>query len=164
MSRGRTFLVVLLLLVTAIAAWYWIAPRRAWERFTYGITFGSEADLAATADLPTVRRNFREDVSRVIGERVNLGNGAVAGASAALMDLVVGETITAGGLSRLVAELAMESPDFEPRFRYRSPSRVDVEIGDGSRGVGILTFSRTGLDWKLTRVWGSGFASSQGRR
>lgn len=164
MSRGRVFLVFLLLLLVGVGTWYWVAPRRAWERFTYGAAFLSQGDLAATVDFDAVRTNLRSDMTTAIRSRLTGGDG-MAGIGASLVDAAVSQIGTVEGLAELFTQMAMGTTGPRPAFRYRSPSRVDVELRETPTSMGVLTMTRSGLSWRITRVLGNGFASNQeGRR
>ncbi len=164
MSRGRVSLVLLLLLLVGVGTWFWVTPRRAWERFTYGAAFLSHGDLAATVDFDAVRANLRTDMTAAVRNRVTGAEG-IAGVGAALVDAAVSQVGTVEGLARLFTQMAMGTASPKPAFRYRSPSRIDVELRQTPTSSGILTMTRSGFRWRITRVWGNGFASIQeGRR
>ncbi len=160
MSRGRVSLVFLLLVLTGVATWYWVTPRRTWERFTYGTAFLDRSDLAATVDFDAVRSNLRADMAAGIRERVT-STGGIAGMGTALVDAAVSELGTADGLAQLFTQMAMGTTSPRPTFKYRSLSRVDVELRQTTTRMGILTMTRSGLHWRITRVWGAGVASKQ---
>lgn len=76
--------------------------------------------------------------------------------------------MTPQGLGSLVTAFGMRTPGAADRdtldartvtsFRYRGPSTVDVRIRAASADpneAGVFTFTRQGLQWRLTRIWGS---------
>lgn len=160
MSRSFRWLVLLAVLI--MGAWYVMAPRRSYQRFLQALLTGSEAELVATVDFPLVRDNLKRDLAPAL-ERAAGRGGAVFGG--VLVEQAVNSVLTPTGLAQLVNGFGSlrtrrdEAPDPDARtvtsFRYRSPSRVDVRIrssADPASGAGILTFSRTGLTWRLTRI------------
>jgi hypothetical protein len=79
---------------------------------------------------------------------------------------LVDATVTPEGLSQVVTQFGTRTPGPDAAdslagkavtsFRYRAVSRVDVVLypaGKTADDGGVLTFTRSGLTWKLTRVW-----------
>lgn len=159
---SRPFRWLLLFAVLIIGAWYVVAPRRAYDRFLRALLTGSEAELVATVDFPRVRDNLKQDLAPAL-ERAAGGVGAALGG--VFVEQAVNSVLTPTGLAQLVNGFGSlrtrrnEAPAEDARtvtsFRYRSPSRVEVRIRsstDPASGAGILTFSRTALSWRLTRI------------
>ena len=81
------------------------------------------------------------------------------------MEQAVNSVLTPTGLSQLVtgfgsvrrsaADVSETLGDVVTTYRYRSPSRVEVELrpaGDPDATAGVLTFTRSALSWRLTRL------------
>jgi len=160
MGKPFRWLLVAAVLLTGI--WYVTSPRRAWDRFLGAIVMGQEAELQATIDFPTLRDNLRVDLRAAMSQRSDL-SGAIGGV---LVDQLVSGIVTPLGLTRLVTAFGTRSPSAADRdsldartvtsFRYRGPSTVDVRLRAASAdpsSAGVFTFTRSGLRWRLTRIW-----------
>lgn len=157
---------LLLLLVVITGVWYWQAPRRSWERLNRALITGREAELQAVIDFPILRDNLRADLRTAIAARGGASGGLLAEASGVLLDQMVAASLTPSALSQLISVFGMREARpgegsgmiqaSRVKYRYRSPSRVDVEVrpegGEATAG-GILTFERSGLSWRLSRIW-----------
>lgn len=156
-----------LLLVTLLLTgfWFYRAPRRAWDRFNRALLTGQEAELTATIDFPQVRDHLKEDLRTAIGHSSS-GASLPAAVIGALAEQVVSLVVTPQGLSQLVTEFGTRRPSADTNggiatasevdFRYRGVSRVDVALRSGTDAEpadGLFTFTRSGLSWRLTRVW-----------
>jgi hypothetical protein len=162
---ARRFRWILLLVVLLATGWYIWSPRRAWDRFLTALVTGDEQLLSATVDFPTVRENLREDLRTALAAAPGSSGNLSTAVLGVLTDQVVNVAVTPQGLSDLLAGLATAQPGADTkdgiitqtaRFRYRGPSRVDIAVGTSDApddAKGILTFSRSGLSWRLTRVW-----------
>ncbi len=155
---------ILLLALLGLGAWYWFAPRRAYHRFLNAIAFGDAAGLAATVDFPLLRMNLREDLRA--GLERTAGTGAGAAVASGVLGALVDAAVSPEGLSQIVTGFGMREPGEAAddsltagavtSFRLRSPSRMDVILypeGKTADDGGILTFTRSGLGWRLTRAW-----------
>ncbi|HRP08226.1 MAG TPA: DUF2939 domain-containing protein [Gemmatimonadales bacterium] len=165
MSRRRYFWLSLLVLGIT-CTWYWQSPRRAWDRFNRALITGQEGELQAVIDFPILRDNLRADLKAALQARGGRSGGLAAEVSGALLDRMVGAALTPGSLALTISAFGMREARAEEgpglihaarvRYRYRSPSRVDVEVrpedGEATAG-GIFTFERSGISWKLTRIW-----------
>jgi hypothetical protein len=120
------------------------------------VAFFSEGDLTATVDYEAVRANLRSDMMAAVRERVKGADG-LGELGVGLVDAAVSEVGTAAGLAQLFTSIAMGMGRPDPSFRYRSLSRVDVELRQSPTRSGIMTMTRSGLTWRITRVWGDGF-------
>lgn len=160
------------LLVTGV--WYYVAPRRAYDRFLQGVAFGNEAELEATVDFPVLRMNLREDLRKGLEGRARSGIGATA--AIALLGGLVDAAVTPEGLSQIVTGFGTRLPgpgaadsltgNTITSYRYRAPSQVDVVLypaGKTADDGGVLTFTRSGLTWKLTRAWSPRQTNGSGR-
>lgn len=166
---------ILLLALLGLGAWYWFAPRRAYHRFLNAIAFGDAAGLEATVDFPLLRMNLREDLRAGLERKAGTGLGAaVAGG---VLGALVDAAVSPEGLSQIVTGFGMRDPGDAAAdsltagaitsFHYRAPSRVDVVLypeGKTADDGGILTFTRSGLRWKLTRAWSTRLASGANNR
>lgn len=165
---------LLLFLVLATGAWYYRAPRRAWDRFLHALVTGREADLQAAIEFPILRDNLKRDLRAVVEDRAGDASGFAAGVAGAMIDPLVNTTITPQGLERLVTGFGTRTPEpgeadslaagTETAFRYRGPSRVDVRVwasGGDSDKAGIFTFRRFGLSWRLVRIWSDRLATPE---
>jgi|CXWL01.1.fsa_nt_gi hypothetical protein len=154
----------LLVVVVLTGAWFYFAPRRAYDRFIQAVAFGNEAELEATVDFPVLRMNLREDLRKGIEARARTGIGATA--AIAMLGGLVDAAVTPEGLSQIVTQFGTRRPGPDAAdsltgktvtaYRYRAPSQVDVVLypeGRTADAGGILTFTRSGLTWKLTRAW-----------
>jgi len=162
--RRSPLLWLVLAALTLSVVWYLVTPRRAWERFNRALAIGSEAELEAAINYPILRDNLKRDLRGAIDLRtkVPLPAGDLAGI---LIDPMVDAAITPAGLARLVTGFGVRrvaGAEMDPfgravtRFRYRPPSRVDVRVwpeGSSPADGGIFTFQRSGLTWRLVRVW-----------
>lgn len=173
--RLLPWLAILILLLAQIGLWFWVTPHRAYDRLMRAIAFGSESELAETVDLPVLRQNFSDDIRRAVtGQpQFHLRGEEVETFLTASVDAVV----TPRGLAELINGFSASTPsagsaDTLPvgtvvSFHYQSVSRVDVRIraADASESsAGILTFTRTGVAWRLTRVWSEQLLRLQGAR
>ncbi len=160
MPRSFRWLLALTLLVAAV--WFVVTPRRAYNDFRVALLTGSESGLQATVDFPRLRDNLKRDLAPAL-ERVGGGIGTTVGGL--LLEQAVNSVLTPTGLSQVVtgfgtirrsaAEVSDTPGDVVTTYRYKSPSRVDVEVrpaGDPDATAGILTFSRSALSWRLTRI------------
>jgi hypothetical protein len=160
MPRSFRWLLALTLLVAA--AWYVITPRRAYDDFRVALLTGSESGLQATVDFPAVRDNLKRDLAPAL-DRAGGRLGATVGG--VLMEQAVNSVLTPTGLSQLVTgfgsirrsavDVSDTPGDVVTTYRYKSPSRVEVEIrpaGDPDATAGVLTFTRSALSWRLTRI------------
>jgi hypothetical protein len=156
------WLVMAALLLTGV--WYLYTPRRAWDRFMRGIVLAQPKDMDATIDFDALRDNLRQDLRAALQR--NGSSDLVLRASGALLDQLVAQTVTPRGLTSLVTAFGTRTPQAADRdsldaitvttFHYRGPSTVDVRIRPASadaQGAGVFTFTRSGLRWRLTRVW-----------
>jgi hypothetical protein len=167
------WLAILLLLIGQVGIWFWVTPHRAYDRLMRALAFGSESELAETADLPVVRQHFMEDVRSAITRRSDFHlRGAAADSVVTMAANVV---LTPQGLADLVSSFGTPTPGpaaadtllvgTEVSFHYQGLSRVDVRIrptGASEQSAGILTFTRTGVTWRLTRVWSEQLLRTQG--
>lgn len=162
---GRPFRWLLLGAVLLTGIWYLYTPRRAWDRFLQGVVLADPSELQATVDFPTLRDQLRRDLEAGLASRSSLA-AATAGP---IVDQLIAQVMTPRGLASLVTAFGMRTPEAADRdtldartvtsFRYRGPSTVDVHIRAASadpEDSGVFTFTRQGLQWRLTRIWGSG--------
>jgi hypothetical protein len=160
MPRSFRWLLALTLLVAV--AWYIITPRRAYDDFRLALLTGSESGLQATVDFPAVRDNLKRDIAPALDRATGKIGGAALGV---LLEQAVNSVLTPSGLAQLVtgfgtvrrsaAEVSDTPGDVVTSYRYKSPSRVDVMIrpaGDPDVTAGVLTFTRSALSWRLTRI------------
>lgn len=166
MVTRRPFTWLLLLLVVITGIWYWQAPRRAWDRLNRALITGQEAELQAVVDFPILRDNLKTDLRTALAVRVGGSDNLLADVSGLLLDRMVSASLTPSAIGQMIAAFGMREarPDegsgliqaSRVKYRYRSPSRVDVEVrpegGEATAG-GILTFQRSGLSWRLSRIW-----------
>ncbi len=154
----------LLLAVIITGAWFYLAPRRAYDRFLKAIAFGNAEELDATVNFPVLRRHLREDLRTGLERTAGKGPGATVALS--MLGVLVDAAVTPEGLNQIITgfgtrvsssfEADTLSRGAETSHRYRSLSRVDVvlhPVGTTTGAGGTLTFSRDGLSWKLTRAW-----------
>lgn len=174
MARRFTPLPWLLLLLLVLAgSWFWIAPHRAYDRFLQAVAFGSESGLAETVDLALVRQQLKEDLGAAVARQSNSQLGGTAAAD--FIDGAVDATLTPSGLADLITAFGTRAPGpgaadtlqtgTVVAFQYRSLSRVDVLIraaGESETQSGILTFTRTGTVWRLSRIWSEQLLGTQG--
>jgi hypothetical protein len=169
--RFAPVLWITLLLLGLAGAWFWVAPHRAYDRLMQAVAFGSESGLAEAADLPVLRQSFRDDIRAAVTGRpeFNLRGEDVE----EFLTLSVDAVVTPHGLAGLIthtpspgtADTVVVGPTVS--FHYQSLSRVDVRIRAANASESsamILTFTRTGLAWRLTRVWSEQLLSLQGAR
>jgi hypothetical protein len=165
---------LLLVLVLAIGGWYAWSPRHAWDRFLGALVSGREAELQATIDFPILRDNLRHDLRTALVRKSGSDSPIASGISGALVNSVVDMTVTPQGIARLVTGFGTRTPrpedadsirvGTETAFHYRSPSRVDVRVwprGDDEQDGGIFTFERSGLSWRLVRIWSDRLADQR---
>ncbi|MDX2261346.1 MAG: DUF2939 domain-containing protein [Gemmatimonadales bacterium] len=162
----------LLLVVLGGGAWLYFAPRRAYDRLVKAIAYGDAAELEATVDFVVLRRNLREDLQAGLARRAGDGMGAtIAGA---MMGAMVDAAVTPSGLSQIITgfgtrDVTENSTDTTAvgtttAYRYRSLSRVDVLLypaDETPADGGVLTLTRTGMTWKLTRAWSAKLDAQQ---
>ncbi len=162
MARFLRWTLLLALVVTGV--WFYVTPRRTYDRFLQGVAFGNEAALEATVDFPLLRMNLREDLRQGIEARVRTGIATTA--AIAMLGGLVDAAVTPEGLSQIVTQFGTRTPGADAAdslagkantaFRSRGVSQVDVLLypaGKTADDGGVLTFTRSGLTWKLTRVW-----------
>jgi hypothetical protein len=164
----------LLIALVLTGAWYYEAPRRAYNRFIQAVAFGNEAELDATVDFPQLRMNLREDLRKGIEARARTGVGATI--AIGMLGGLVDAAVTPEGLSQIVTQFGTRLPgpgaadslvgNTVTAFRYRALSQVDVVLypaGKTAESGGVLTFTRSGLTWKLTRAWSPRQANGRGQ-
>ncbi len=164
----------LLIALVLTGAWFYWAPRRAYDRFLQAIAFGNASELDATVDFPQLRMNLREDLRKGIEARARLGIGATVALS--MLGGLVDAAVTPEGLSQIVTRFGTRLPGPDAAdslagntvtsFRYRALSQVDVVLypaGKTAEDGGVLTFTRSGLTWKLTRAWSPRQANGRGQ-
>lgn len=168
MSRPLRWLLLCTLLVAGV--WYHQAPRRTHDRFLTALLTGSESELAATVDFPAVRDNLKADLTPAL-DRAGRAGAQLGGF---VLEQAVNAVLTPQGLAQLVTGFGMrrrQADDVQvsdertvTTYRYRSPSQVDVRIrsaADPESAAGILTYSRSGLRWRLTRLTSDALTGSR---
>lgn len=175
--RQRIFLLGVLLLAVLVGIWYHQAPRRAWDRFNRALILGSEAELYRTVDFPILRDNLKRDLRLAFESNTGSSGGAIGGMAGVLIDPMVDATLTPQGMARVLTvfgtrrgDPATESSLLQTgrtTFDFRSPSRVDVLVqptdGEPSAG-GIFTLKRSGLTWRVARIWSNRLRESEEAR
>lgn len=164
MTRRSPLTWLLLLLVVLVATWFWVAPHRAYDRLLQAVAFGSEPGLAASIDFPVVRAHLKDDIAAAVARRSRSRIGGAV--TAAFLDQAVDATLTPSGLADLITAFGTRTPrrgaadtlvaGTDVTFRYQSLSRVDIHVrpeGDSDANAGILTLTREGTSWRLTRIW-----------
>jgi len=165
---------VLLATIAAGAAWFWVSPRRTWDRLLFALVTGDAATLETVVDFPSVRMHLREDLRTAFDARTGrlpLSAGPAIGS--AVVDPIVDMVVTPKGLEQLITAFGIRTPSantvgqIEERtivtYRYHSPSRVDVRVRSSAEPVssaGLFTFMRSGVRWRLARVWSDRLASN----
>lgn len=164
----------LLIALVLTGAWFYWTPRRTYDRFIHAVAFANESELEATVDFPLLRMNLREDLRKGIQVRAGAGMGAAAATSNA-QRARRGRRHARGAVPD---RHRLRHPDPGSRgrrflvgntvtsFRYRALSRVDVVLypaGETAEEGGVLTFTRSGLTWKLTRAWSPRQANGRGQ-
>ncbi|MEO5799248.1 MAG: DUF2939 domain-containing protein [Gemmatimonadales bacterium] len=147
-----------------VACWFWIAPHRAYDRLVEAVAFGSATELAAVVDFPTVRQQLKDDLQAAIARRSRSRIGSAV--TATLLESAIDATLTPSGLANLITAFGTRTPGraaadtlktgTEVSYRYHSLSRVDIHIrakGESDAKSGILTFTREGARWRLSRIW-----------
>lgn len=160
MPRSFRWLLLITLAVTVV--WYVVTPRRTYDAFQMALLTGSESGLQATVDFPVLRDNLKRDLAPAV-ERAGGRLGATVGNI--LLEQAVNAVLTPTGLAQLVTgfgsvrrsavDVSENPPEVVTTFRYKSPSRVDVRIrsaADSDAASGVLTFTRSALTWRLTRI------------
>ncbi len=160
MSRSFRWLLLCTLVVAGL--WYHQAPRRTHDRFLTALLTGSESELTATVDFPALRDNLKADLAPALARAGGAMGARVGGI---ILEQAVNSVLTPSGLAQLVTGFGMrrrqadEVQSVEDRtvttYRYRSPARVDVRMrssADPESAAGILTYTRSGLRWRLTRI------------
>lgn len=158
----KTLRWLLLIVVVLTGIWYVWAPRRAFDRMMRAVVIGDEVALATTIDFGTLRQNLRTDLQAAIDGRVKAEPSLKATLAATMLEPMLQAMLTPSGIAEAVNTLALSGLDAdsavaatEPRFRYRGPSTVEVELGGTIEDpAGTLTFSRRGAQWQLTRMQG----------
>lgn len=171
MARFLRWTLLLVLVVTG--GWFYWAPRRAYDRFLHAVAFGNASELEATVDFPELRKHLREDLRKGIQVRAGAGFGAAA--ATAMLSGLVEAAVTPEGLSQIVTGFGTRVPGPDAAdslagntvtsYRYRALSQVDVVLYPAGRTAedgGVLTFTRSGLTWKLTRAWSPRQANGRG--
>lgn len=164
---------LLVLLVLLAGAWFWVAPHRAYDRLMRAIAFGSREELAVVVDFPAVREQLHTDLAAAMTRRGQRGLGEAVVST--ILDQALDAVLTPSGLSNIVTGFGTRTPNgaladtVEARtdvsFHYRSLSRVDVHIrprGEPDAQSGILTFTRDGVRWRLTRIWSERLLNARG--
>lgn len=149
-------------LVVLTGAWYVWAPRRAFDRMMRAVVLGDEPALASTIDFGTLRDNLRTDLQTAIDGRVKAEPSVKAALASTMLEPMLQAMLTPSGIAETVNTLALTGVEadsvaaaVEPRFRYRGPGTVLVELGGTiEKPAGTLTFSRRGAQWQLTRMQG----------
>lgn len=168
--RTSRFPWLVLLVLVIVAAWYWTAPRRTWDRFLRAVAVGDAAALEQVVDFPSVRTHLKSDLRVALDTRnSSLPRGATPVLGGVVIDPLVDMIVSPGGLEQLVTSFGTRDTDLAQRtvvsFRYRSLSRVDIHIRssvDPEREAGVFTFERSGATWRLSRVWSDRLTSAEG--
>jgi hypothetical protein len=158
----KTLRWILLVAVILTGVWYVWAPRRAFDRMMRAVVLGDEAALATTIDFGTLRQNLRTDLQSAIDGRVKAEPSLKATLATTMLEPMLQAMLTPNGIAEAVSTLSLAGVEadsvataVEPRFRYRGPSTVEVELGGTiDDPAGTLTFSRRGAQWQLTRMQG----------
>ncbi len=170
--RYAPLLWLLLLLLIVAGSWFLIAPRRAYDRFLQAIAFGSKSGLAETVDVPALRQHFFDDVRGALSRRsdFHLRGAAVDSFLTSAAEVALNPS----GLASLVTGFGTRTPTDAAdtlhgapvvTYQYRSLSRMDVRIRaaeERESRAGILTFTRTGTTWRLSRIWSEQLVGTQG--
>ncbi|MEO5826271.1 MAG: DUF2939 domain-containing protein [Gemmatimonadales bacterium] len=168
--RTSRFPWLVLLALVLVAAWYWVAPRRTWDRFLRAVAVGDGIALEQVVDFSSVRIHLKSDLRRSLETR----NGGITRAATPVLggvviDPLVDMIVSPSGLEQLITSFGTRNVDVAQQtivsFRYRSLSRVDVHVRssvDPEREAGVFTFERSGVTWRLSRVWSDRLTSAEG--
>jgi hypothetical protein len=161
LKSGLARLFLAAILITGV--WYLWTPRRAWDRFLTAVVMADMPRLQEAVDFPILRSHLRDDIEASLVRRSGSGLGATL--AAGLVTQMVNVAVTPRGMAQLITGFGTRTPrpgdvdSVEARtdlsFRYRSPSRVDVHLrpaGDDSSAAGVVTLTRSGLTWRVTRI------------
>jgi hypothetical protein len=158
----KTLRWLLLIVVVLTGIWYVWAPRRAFDRMMRAVVLGDDTALATTIDFGTLRQNLRTDLQTALDGGIKAEPSLKATLATTMLEPMLQAMLTPGGIAETVNAMALAGLDadsvataVEPRFRYRGPSTVEVELGGTvADPAGTLTFSRRGAQWQLTRMQG----------
>jgi hypothetical protein len=162
---------LLLLALILAGVWYFWTPRRSWDRFLTAVVMADSPALQDNADFIALRANLKSDLKLALESSDE--NGSLSGTlTSSLLDPVVNMTLTPRGIAELVTSFGTRSPqagDLDSfasgsvtSFRYRSHSRVDVQIrpaGSSEDASGVFTLRRDGLRWRVSRIWSAKLAA-----
>ncbi len=131
---------------------------------------GDAAAVEDIVDFPSVRTHLKADLRTALESRSGtLPRGTLPTLGGAILDPIVEMVVSPSGLEQLITSFGTRDTDVAQHtvvsFRYRSLSRVDVHIRasvDSEREAGVFTFERSGVSWRLTRVWSDRLTSAEG--
>ncbi len=169
--KRTTFLSVLLLV--GAGGWYYWAPRAAADRLREAALAGDERTLERLVDFPRVRQNLKADLRAEFAEQADpvLRDHPLIGAVAAGL----GGPIADGAVERLVTPSAIAAlarwgqdeqggpvDDSDVAYRMRNTGLSEFVVTARSRHDRdaepvTFTFGRSGLQWRLVRVWSDEF-------
>ncbi len=166
MSLRRSPLVWLAPVVLAVTiAWFWITPRRAWDRLLTAVEFTDADALARAVDFPRLEAHLRTDLTRAVQARNDLSAALATNPTqqASLAASFAAAGASPEGLRSILHAFHPGDATPSTAFRYRSPLRVDVVLtgaNGGTSDTGIFTFTLTGGTWRLVRIQ-SGWLTAQ---
>ena len=142
--------------VVVLAAWFIVTPRRAWQDFLRALAQDDKATLATVVDLPAIREHAAADLAVAFAQQPKGQQEMPEKIRDALMQQMVNTVASPPGLLQLVTSFSVPSQSGKTArtsFRYHGISRVDVLLGSPkSADVGLFTFERHGMRWRLIRA------------
>ncbi len=142
--------------VVVVVAWFIVTPRRAWHDFLRALAQDDRSTLAAVVDLPAIREHATTDLAVAFARQPKAQQEMPEKIRDQLMQQMVNTVASPPGLLQLVNSFSVPSQNSKAArtsFRYHGISRVDVLLGSPESGdVGLFTFERRAMHWRLIRA------------
>jgi hypothetical protein len=168
--RSKIPVVVVVAVLAASGAWFYLTPYRVYERMALAARSGDAAGLAQCVDMPALRESMKANVNaRLTAEMARHGNGDPAAAlgaafASALVNPMVEALLTPESLATLIrnglppagdaaAGGATTAATVSKRYEDYARFVVTVRRGGGESAPVVFTFHRHGLaTWKLAAL------------
>lgn len=171
--KSKIPVVVVLAVLAAAGAWFYLTPYRVYERMALAARSGDAAGLAQCVDMPALRESMKANVNaRLTAEMARHGNGDPAAAlgaafASALVNPMVEALLTPESLATLIrnglppagdaaaggATTATTAATVSKRYEDYARFVVTVRRGGGESAPVVFTFHRHSLaTWKLAAL------------
>ena len=139
---------LLVLLLVAVGAWYYLAPRLAAKHLQAAAAAGDVATLNKLVDFPRVRTNMKADLKTRVAPGKPLGTELATGVA---VDGLVDRIMTPQGLVRL-AHLGPAAALVAMGYRKLGSFFVTTQNPAQPKDAVTYVFSPVGFSWRLQRI------------